>query len=122
MDRLTYLMLRQIERGATSPQFSHLEQKFPRIAMKLVEVWQSDACRDYLHSLLMDDRGDRQGFPADVMDELLMLDSIHWSNDPNATAQGLTGGYDFKFSRSSDPVVATPRPDHSHNWLKRLFA
>ncbi|NWG40171.1 MAG: hypothetical protein HXY27_09465 [Hydrogenophilaceae bacterium] len=122
MEKLTYLTLRQIERGATSPEFSHLEQKFPRIAMKLVEVWQSDACRDYLHSLLMDDRGDRQGFPAEVMDELLMLDNIHWSNDPNATAQGLTGGYDFRFSKPSTPVAMPQVHEHSHNWFKRLFA
>lgn len=122
MEKLTYLMLRQIERGATSPQFSHLEQKFPRIAMRLVEIWESEVCRDYLHSLLMDDRGDRQGFPSDVMDELLMLDSIHWSNNLNDASQGNTGGYDFKFSSSPAPVLTNSKTGLSQSWFKRFFA
>jgi hypothetical protein len=98
MDRLTYLLLRQIERGATSPSFSHLEQQFPRIAFRLVELWENVACGDYLRSLLMDDRGGRQGFPPEVVEELILLDSIHWSNaDRNSMNDGITGSYEFNF-------------------------
>lgn len=100
MNKLTSLVLRQIERGATSPQFSALEQKFPRIALRLVELWESMACGAYLRSLLMDERGGRQGFPLDVMEDLILLDSIHWSNASRIGSDGgLTASYEFSFFR-----------------------
>ncbi len=107
MDKLTYLLFRQIERGATSPSFSALEQRFPRIALRLVELWQSLACGDYLRSLLIDDRGDRQGFPAEVVEEIILLDSIHWSNAASRSDFG--GHHEFRFAPEQDttPVKAT---------------
>lgn len=56
---------------------STIEQRFPHIAKRLTALWPSEACALYLASLLVSDRPDRQGFPADVMDDLLMLNEIN---------------------------------------------
>ena len=56
---------------------STLEQNFPRIAQKLVLVWPSEACAAYLTSLIVNEREARQGFPPEVIDDLLMLHSMN---------------------------------------------
>ena len=51
-----------------------LLQQFPRIANALARVWHDNLeSRLYLDDLLIDRRGGRQGFPADVHHELLVL-------------------------------------------------
>jgi hypothetical protein len=56
---------------------STIEQHFPRIAQKLVLVWPSEACAAYLTSLIVNEREARQGFPPEVLDDLLMLHSMN---------------------------------------------
>jgi hypothetical protein len=56
---------------------STIEQHFPRIAQKLVLVWPSEACAIYLTSLIVNEREARQGFPPEVLDDLLMLHSMN---------------------------------------------
>jgi len=87
-----------------------LEQRFPRILAKLVEIWGKPAASTYLDGLMFsDDRPNRQGFPSDVASELLRLSMIHdaleapkkspsqggWSNDE------LGADVDDSFSRRS---------------------
>ena len=57
---------------------SALEQRFPRIANTLSSFWQKPDIDLYLDGLLLDDRGDRMGFPMDVLDDLMFLASIRW--------------------------------------------
>src|SRR6187431_1037998 len=52
---------------------STLEQHFPRIAQKLAAIWRSEACAVYLKDLMVTERNTRQGFPPDVVEDLLML-------------------------------------------------
>jgi hypothetical protein len=52
---------------------STLEQHFPRVAQKLTAVWRSEACASYLKDLMVTERNTRQGFPPDVVEDLLML-------------------------------------------------
>jgi len=56
---------------------SSIEQKFPHIAKKLTSVWRFEVCAAYLSSLTVADRPGRRGFPADVMDDLMMLYEIN---------------------------------------------
>ena len=56
---------------------STLEQQFPHIAQKLVSVWRSEACALYLNNLLVTERNTRKGFPADVVEDFLMLYAIN---------------------------------------------
>ena len=54
-----------------------LTDTFPRLAVKIAEVWmRPDKLQKYLRELVLDDRGGRQGFPADVAGELFRLSSF----------------------------------------------
>ena len=51
-----------------------LLRQFPRVANSLAAAWfDRAACRACLYDLLVDKRGNRRGFPADVEAELLAL-------------------------------------------------
>jgi hypothetical protein len=53
-----------------------LGQQFPRIANKLAILWEEPAvCRKFLTSFMLDDRGDRDGFPPEVIMELSTLEA-----------------------------------------------
>lgn len=55
-----------------------IEEHFPRILAKLVELWGKPAASAFLNDLMFsDDRPNRQGFPSAVASELLRLSMIH---------------------------------------------
>ena len=56
---------------------SAVEKRFPRIAEKIVLMWGATEFPQYLTSLMIDKRGDRQGFPFDVLEELMFLSEMH---------------------------------------------
>jgi hypothetical protein len=56
---------------------STIEQSFPRIAEKLCVVWPSEACAAYITSLIVNKRETRQGFPPEVIEDLLMLHAMN---------------------------------------------
>ncbi|MGQ0580116.1 MAG: hypothetical protein ACT4PQ_14565 [Betaproteobacteria bacterium] len=66
-----------------------LKTLFPRIHQTLVALWGTGPGETYLDGLIMDDRGNRQGFPPDVLRALLVLQRLHFQtfgtfkkNDP----------------------------------------
>ena len=54
-----------------------LEARFPRIAKTVRELWGTRELDDYLDRLLIDERGDRHGFPPEVVEALLALSHRH---------------------------------------------
>ena len=54
-----------------------LEKAFARIAEKIAELWDSPRIVSYFAELLIDDRGNRQGFPPDVAREIFLLSLAH---------------------------------------------
>ena len=61
----------------TNP-LSHLENQFPHIAQALTEKWGTPDIDAYLSNLMMDNRGTRKGFPSEVAEELMLIDTILW--------------------------------------------
>jgi hypothetical protein len=57
---------------------SAIETRFPRIAHELATRWQRRDIDAYLDSLLIDSRGNRMGFPADVLEEIMFLAGVRW--------------------------------------------
>lgn len=55
-----------------------LKTLFPRIHQSLLALWGSAPGEAYLDGLIVDERGDRQGFPPDVLRGLLVLQRIHF--------------------------------------------
>ena len=75
---------------------SALEQQFPRILANIAALWSDIGLRPYFDRLVIDDRaGDgaaRQGFPPEVMEEIMLLASVNrmlhpsgWRDDDDAT-------------------------------------
>jgi hypothetical protein len=60
--------------------FSELEKQFPRIARNITLLWGFPEFTQFMNKLYIDERGNRQGFPKEVMEELMLLHSIHVAN------------------------------------------
>lgn len=61
-----------------------LEKGYPRVFKKILENWDTPKEQQaYFNDLVVDVRGDRQGFPPEVMAELLFVSAIYhrWLND-----------------------------------------
>lgn len=56
---------------------SALESQYPRLLVRMIEGWTRPEFQREINGLIMDDRGDRHGFPPEVMDELWFLNEIH---------------------------------------------
>ena len=53
------------------------QQNFKRISDAIKVLWGHKECDDYLNKLIIDERGDRAGFPHDVLSALLKLHGLH---------------------------------------------
>jgi hypothetical protein len=61
----------------------HLLRQFPRIANFLAAAWDDPAAlRPYLDELFVDRRGNRKGFPPDIMGELFALRAYYEALHP----------------------------------------
>lgn len=56
--------------------FSALEERYMRLAKEVETLWPRPECKPYLESLIMDNRANRQGFPEDVLAELVFLHKV----------------------------------------------
>jgi tankyrase len=56
-----------------------LEARFDRILIKIEQLWHTPQIHDYFSSLILDSRGGRQGFPKDVIDDILRLRQVRQS-------------------------------------------
>lgn len=72
--------------GPRGPE-SAIERRFQRIARELAARWRGPDIDRYLDSLLIDTRGDRIGFPADVLEELMFLAGVRWHLGRRDTGQ-----------------------------------
>jgi hypothetical protein len=66
---------------------NELASRFPRIANSISELWRRVArCEEYLDTLVVDQRGDRKGFPPAVAQELAALRSYYAELHPSSTS------------------------------------
>jgi len=56
-----------------------LEDKFDRILLRIEKLWSTPQIHDYFSELIIDSRGGRQGFPKDVMEDILRLRQVRQS-------------------------------------------
>ena len=70
--------LREAERQKDRPDpWPVIVRRFPRIAETIRERWGKRVLDDYLAKLVIDDRGDRQGFPMDVLWAIMEVARLH---------------------------------------------
>ncbi len=68
---------------------SALERRFMRIAIELIKRWKGPDIDAYLDSLLIDTRGNRMGFPEDVLEEIMFLAGVRWHLEKSAKSESL---------------------------------
>lgn len=61
-------------------QPSTIETRFPRISSAIQLLWGHPEMDIYFQKLVVDERGDREGFPPDVMSDILFLATLHKSS------------------------------------------
>ena len=70
--------LREAERQKDRPDpWPIIAGRFPRIAETIRERWGKRVLDDYLAGLVIDERGDRQGFPMDVLWAIMEVARLH---------------------------------------------
>ncbi|MCU0841269.1 MAG: hypothetical protein MUC79_06070 [Thiobacillaceae bacterium] len=95
---------------------SALEIHYPRICREITRLWFRPEINTYLESLIVDENFDRQGFPFEVFDELLLLSDLHWfMSHPGAVVEAeQVKSNDYTFAMSD---LAMP---HSLPWASSL--
>ncbi len=100
---------RKVTKGSSA-----LERDFMRITETLTSIWQTPAVDHYLDGLLLDDRGDRMGFPIEVLDELIFLASIRWHQTHQCgTLIDTTSAEAFSYSGNSSDLCSS----NSNAWV-----
>jgi len=56
---------------------SDLELQYPRLMVRMIEGWSRPELAAEINQLMVDERGGRQGFPPEVMEELWFLYQMH---------------------------------------------
>lgn len=83
-----------------------LEKHFPRILVKIADLWGTSRLESYLKVLMLPDRHDRHGFPPEVGSEILRLGRL------NGLLSGAPKGGDSGWAtveesaRDKKPVIA----------------
>lgn len=54
-----------------------LEQRFPHVLARIADLWGTRQMDAYFHSLMVSDRPNREGFPAEVAREIFRISMIH---------------------------------------------
>jgi uncharacterized protein len=85
------------------PYVSALEAQFPRIAEKIVLLWGYPELERFFEKLMYDDRGDREGFPPDVMSELVFLGLLHGRAYPFKRSEPKYANRGGAFDIDADP-------------------
>ena len=124
--------------GSNTPFPAALEEKFPHIFRKIVELWRDPALDHYFQELMIPDRSDRQGFPADAAKEIFYLSILHdslgitsspdpegWasvgSREMNRFFEDRRSGVDRRLTPDSAPPSEEERRRKAErrNWLDR---
>jgi hypothetical protein len=70
--------LRDAERMKERPDpWPIIERNFPRIAATIREQWGKRSLENYFAGLVIDERGSRQGFPAEVLASIMEVARLH---------------------------------------------
>jgi hypothetical protein len=70
-----------------APDFSLVQQQFPKVAEKIVLMWGTLGLQEYLNKTIFDERGGRQGFPMPIVSALMRLFEYHTTLIPVAPSR-----------------------------------
>ena len=82
-----------------------LIENFPRIGNRIVLLWGSIDLQNYLNTLIVDERGGRQGFPHPVAEALLRIHTKH-----SKIVSENESGNEVKFEWTSGTISKPTQP------------
>lgn len=92
--------------GGTTVNYPYaLESRYPRILQTIMSLWDEDEVDQYFMELMVNERGDRSGFPPDVAADIMHLNLVHASQESPDKAR------DIWDAPSESFVNFTPRPE-----------
>ena len=80
---------------------SPLEAQFPRVANELAQLWADPGVDAYLDQLISHTRDGRQGFPLEVMSDLLFLTELRWWLTHSDASEAAISAERFSFGGSA---------------------
>jgi hypothetical protein len=60
-----------------APEISLIQERFPKIGEKIVQLWGTAGLQEYLSKTIFDERGGRQGFPMPIVTALMRIYEYH---------------------------------------------
>jgi len=76
--------------GGTTEHYPYaLENKYPRLLEQIMTLWDSDEIDGFFMALMLDERGNRVGFPPDVAAEIMHLSLVHASQESPDKNKGI---------------------------------
>jgi len=64
------------------PHLTIIWEKYPRIGEKISMMWGYVELQNYLSTIILDERGGRQGFPEQVLAALMEVHKLHSKKVP----------------------------------------
>ena len=61
----------------TTSEPTEIEKDFPRIVTAITLLWGNPEMDTYFNRITVDERGDREGFPPEVMSDIMFLAGLH---------------------------------------------
>ena len=89
---------------------SELEVRYPRLMVRMIEGWGQPAFGEEINGLIVDERGDRKGFPPEVMEELWFLSQLHMAchaSGPASLVANADRGIPRALPRPQDRMLMT---------------
>jgi hypothetical protein len=71
------------------PHASIIWEQFPRVGERITLMWGSVELQKYLNNIIIDERGDRHGFPAPVLSALLQIYKRHAKMVPEEKTENI---------------------------------
>ena len=104
-DELDRVRVRQLEReypkAPPYQPFPVVAQHYPRIAQAIRQLWGTPEMDRFFNRMLIDERGNRAGFPPEVVKALLALSQLHQQAYLYRTPEDVWIGCDPNVSRYS---------------------
>ena len=116
-------LLRHPERYPT-----RLDERHPHILERIAQLWGTSTIDSYLQDLLLDTRGDRQGFAPEVMSDLMFLQGLHIEGKETAPAGDVWGAEAVRkglaLQEATDSQILLDRAvrDGNETAVRRLLA
>ncbi len=101
-DRHAHVSDRPPAGSNTGAPLTALERLYPNICQEILRLWRHEEIDAYLQGLIVESRHDRQGFPWEVINDLMFLSDLSWQSRHDGARPEVvpSDGEEFTFASS----------------------